>query len=367
MIKSIDRTLALLIIALVSLFISEEAIANNSCDFFTDNPTEKLYQLHNDGSIWVKNDKDCGTDPACSGGWFLLDKNLNTVSIAAYCELYQMHNDGSIFYYTGNTSAQDQCTNTPCIHWQQLDKNTQSKAITVGAPYATSGPPVLYQIHGDGSIYRKNGKVCTDAACFGGWDTLDLNPHTVAIAAGFNGLFQLHDDGKIYRWDGKTLCVNNVCAGWVLLDQNANNLAIAAGHGFYRLDKDGGIFFYQGVGFPLCSTDPCPNWRQMGVDAMTAVIKAGDSGLFRLRKDGQILQGGCDAGNVCGWTVLDQHPSTVAIAVGANLYQMRDNGIFMFNGRPCAPDPPGCKNAWTQLDANPATKGIVANGVLFSR
>jgi len=310
-------------------------------------------------SIFVKNDKVC-TEPACFGGWFLFDNNKSTTAIAAYCELYQMHNDGSIFHYIGKGTAQDQCTTGGfCENWKQLDQNAQTKAIAVGAPYSTQNvPPFLYQLHNDGSIFRKNDKACADAACFGGWDTLDLNPRTVEIAAGFNGLYQRHGDGKIFRWDGKTLCDASGCGGWALLDQNPNTEVIAAGHGFYQMHTDGAIFRYMGAG-EACTATPCPNWEQQsGPDPMTIAIKAGFPTLYRLRQDGELLRRnnnpcvGVDCLN--GWDLLDQNPNTAAITAGRFLYQMHSDGsIFRFNGA-----------AWDQLDANPGTKGIVVDGTL---
>jgi ribosomal protein L24E len=360
------RSPRLLATVLVLTLACGRAKADGACDFSHDAPDEKLYQLHTDGSIFVKNDQAC-SESACFGGWFLLDNNQATAAIASYCELYQMHTDGSIYHYTGKGTAQDQCDGGFCGNWQQLDQNQQTKTIAVGDAYfATNAPPFLYQMHNDGSIYRKNGNDCADPACFGGWDQLDANPSTVAITAGFNGLYQLHNDGTVYRWDGKTPCDAKGCVGWALLDQNPATAAISAGHGFYQMHTDGSIFRYIGAG-ESCVAAPCPNWVQVGQDSGTSAIKAGFSGFYRLRQDGQILQksqASC-GGTVCldDWTVLDQHSSTKAMTAGRNLYQMRSDGsIFRFNGTPCGT--PGCDAAWDQLDANPATAGIVVNGTL---
>jgi hypothetical protein len=362
----VDRSAVLVAGVLILASVCGQAKADGACDFGNLAPTEKLYQLHKDGSIFVKNDKAC-TSPACFGGWFLLDNNPNTVSIAAYCDLYQMHSNGAIFHYTGNGTAQDQCTiGGFCGHWEPQDLNPQTKAIAVGAP-PLGGPPVLFQMHGNGSIFRRNGKPCKEAQCFGGWDAIDLNPATVAIAAGTKGLYQLHSDGTIFRWDGRTTCDGRGCVGWTLLDQSVN-VSITVGHGLYRKDKDGGIFHYVGGDEP-CTTSPCPGWQKIGQDTETMAIKSGNPSLFRLRHDGKVLQqpnNSCPSGPNCfdGWILLDQHPDTVAITAGRQLYQMRrDGSIFHFNGRPCGTTP-GCSEAWDQLDANPNTAGIVVNGNL---
>lgn len=41
----------------------------------------------------------------------------------------------------------------------------------------------LYQLHRDGKIWRYTGQPCSGASC-PGWQMLDNNPRTVAIAAG---------------------------------------------------------------------------------------------------------------------------------------------------------------------------------------
>ena len=138
MITIADRAILTIMCALVTMFACSAASANDACVFSAPGPTEKLYQMHNDGSVFVRNENAC-TSPSCFGGWFLLDENANTASIAAYCELYQMHKDGSIFYYTGNRT--DQCTGGICVNWQQLDAHPHTKSIAVGAPYSL---PMVY-------------------------------------------------------------------------------------------------------------------------------------------------------------------------------------------------------------------------------
>jgi hypothetical protein len=356
------RDLLFLVAALMATFAAGYARADGTCDFSHESPDEKLYQLHSDGSIFVKNDLSC-KDKACFGGWFLLDNNRQTVAIASYCELYQMHNDGSIFHYTGRGTAQDQCTGGFCGNWEQLDQNAQTKTIVVGAPYFDlNSPPVLYQMHNDGAIFRKNNKPCAEPACFGGWDLLDHNPSTTVIIAGLNGLYQMHSDGNIFRWDGKTLCDGKGCPGWALLDQNPDTGMITAGSGFYQLHKSGTIFRYLGDN-SSCAAAPCPGWELVGQDAATTTIKAGFSGFYRLQRDGEVLRKGANN----SWQVLDQHSDTLAITAGRLLYEMRAGGrIFRYNETPCGPTP-GCDAAWDQLDENPNSGGIVVNGTLSLR
>jgi hypothetical protein len=49
----------------------------------------------------------------------------------------------------------------------------------------------LYQIHNTGAVWRYTGVPCSGASC-PGWQRLDNNSRTAAIAAGSGQLFQLH-------------------------------------------------------------------------------------------------------------------------------------------------------------------------------
>jgi hypothetical protein len=73
----------------------------------------KLYQLHNDGSIFEY------TGPPLTG-WLKLDDNPATTAITATStNLWQLHKDGSIFEYTG----------PPLTGWLKLDDNPATTAI----------------------------------------------------------------------------------------------------------------------------------------------------------------------------------------------------------------------------------------------
>jgi len=324
-------------ILVMALLCSAAHAVEDTCVLGTAHPTEKLYQLHSDGKIFVKNDQACTTRP-CFGGWFLLDQNPNTVSIAAYCELYQIHNDGAIFHYTGKGIAQDECKSAPCLHWEQLDQNANTKTIAVSI---VGDQPDLYQLHKDGMIFRKNGNPCKEQACFGGWDLIDRNKQTVAIAAGTTFLYQLHDDGSIYVYDRKSTCtLDTPCLGWTQLDQSKDNAQIVAGGKLYRMRKDRTIFHYTGGNEP-CLAAPCPNWEQISQDPTTVMIKAGAHTLYRFTSDGRILRhngGNCQTGDCSrAWDQLGQNPNTTAITAGDRLYQMRSGqpGIFRYNEGVC--------------------------------
>ena len=129
-----------------------------------------LYQLHNDGTIWVY------TGPPMTG-WQMLDNNPSAMSIvAAGSSLYQLHNDGTIWIYTG----------TPLTGWEMLDNNTATIAIASPQPdvnvttnrndsnrigaYLAEVSLRPATVRYDGSIWRYTGTPIT------GWQQLDNNP-----------------------------------------------------------------------------------------------------------------------------------------------------------------------------------------------
>jgi len=94
-----------------------------------------------------------------------------TAIVAAGKQLFQLHGDGSIWRYSGTP-----CTGSSCPGWQMLDNNPQAKAI--------SGGDQVYQLHQDGSIWRYTGTPCRGTKC-PGWQELDTNPAASAISAAY--------------------------------------------------------------------------------------------------------------------------------------------------------------------------------------
>jgi hypothetical protein len=74
--------------------------------------------------------------------------------------------------------------------------------------------PTFYQLHRDGTIWSYTGTPLI------GWQLLDDNPRTVAIAAVIASLYQLHNDGSIWAYAGTPL------AGWTMLDNNPRTISI---------------------------------------------------------------------------------------------------------------------------------------------
>ncbi len=258
--------------------------------------------------------------------------------------LFQLHKNGEIWQYTGIP-----CSGNSCPGWQKLDNNPATVAIaaTVNA---------LYQLHQDGSIWQYTGTPCSGNSC-SGWQKLDNNPATVAIAAAGNLLYQLHQDGSIWQYTG-TPCSGNSCPGWQKLDNNPATVAIAATvNALYQLHQDGSIWQYTGT---PCSGNSCPGWQKLDNNPATVAITAANNLLYQLHQDGSIWQytGTPCSGNSCpGWQKLDNNPATVAITAANNLlYQLhKDGSIWQYTGTPCSGN--SCPG-WQKLDNNPATIAI---------
>ena len=85
-----------------------------------------LYQLRNDGTIWVHNFKPC-KDGLCPG-WQQIDKNPRTVQIAAGGRsLYKRHDNGAIWRYADENQL---CEDGVCPPWQLLYDPTMSTIVS---------------------------------------------------------------------------------------------------------------------------------------------------------------------------------------------------------------------------------------------
>jgi len=255
--------------------------------------------------------------------------------------------DGTIWRYTGTP-----CAGNSCPGWQMLDNNPKTAAI------AAAGTR-LYQLHNNGAIWRYTGTPCTGNSC-PGWQKLDNNSKTVSIVAAGTQLYQLHTDGAIWRSTGRP-CVGNVCRGWQKLDNNPKAKAIvASGTKLYQLHNDGMIWVYTGT---ACSGNSCPGWQKLDNNPKAKAIVASGTKLYQLHNDGMIwvYTGTACTGNSCpGWQRLDNNPKTTAIVAGTKLYQLHNDGmIWVYTGTPCTGN--SCPG-WKRLDNNPKAQAIVAAG-----
>ena len=247
-------------------------------------PALAEYWLRSDGAIWTTTYDPGDLDTPDSYGSQQLDNNSNTKAITAGSYLYQLHNNGAIWQYTGRS-----CSGNSCPGWVQLDGNPNTKAIVA---YDSN----LYQLHNNGAIWKYTGTPCSSSSC-SGWVQLDYtyyNPNTKAIVAGsFGNLYKLHNDGAIWKYTG-TPCSSNSCSGWQKLDNNSNTKTIAAGEQdgssyLYQLHNNGAVWRYTGT---PCSSNSCPGWQQLDNNLSTIAIVAGGIKFSQLYNDGTIWRDG---------------------------------------------------------------------------
>jgi hypothetical protein len=176
-----------------------------------------LHKRHSDGSIFRRR---------VTTGWQQLDNNSLTKALAYDgATLYQLHGNGQIYRYTG----------TPMTGWGLIDNNWLTKAIVAsGDPAAAAGTTAahrLYQLHSNGQIYQYTNTPMT------GWQLIADTSSAMALAAdwssGIHRLYKLHSNGEIYRYTGTPI------SGWQLLDgfsslSGAKALAAAGGQLYQR-------------------------------------------------------------------------------------------------------------------------------------
>lgn len=319
--------------------------ADQSNDKLYQLHASKLFQLHDNGSIWQSMGDTCSGNQCPS--WQKLDNNSRTKAITASAgKLFQLHDNGRVWQSTGQP-----CSGDSCPGWRLLDNNLHTKFIT-------SAGGRLYQLHDNGSIWRSTGQACNGDSCHG-WVKLDNNARTVEIAAGAGQLYQRHSDGRIWRFTGQP-CSGNNCGGWTLLDNNTRTQKIVASGGkLYQLHQGGRIWRHTGQ---PCSNDSCPGWTLMDNNSRTQEIVAGGRELYQRHSDGRIWESTgspCDGDSCRGWRMLDNNSRTIQLtAAGGNVYQRHNSGaIWRSDGRECVDDRcPG----WQQLDNNTHTVAIEA-------
>jgi hypothetical protein len=172
-----------------------------------------------------------------------------------------------------------------------------------------------------------------------GWQELEDNALTSAVAAGGGALYQLRANGEIYKYTGTPM------TGWQLIDNNRLSVAIAAdGPELYQLHGNGEIYRY--------TNTPMTGWQRLGEASGAAEIVAAGGRLYRRHGDGSIFRRTLTT----GWQQLDDNSQTKALADdGATLYQLHGNGqIYKYTGPPMT--------GWQLIDNNTLTKAIAASG-----
>jgi len=253
----------------------------------------------------------------------------------------------TIWSYTGTP-----CSGNSCPGWQQLDNNPATVAIA-------GGGSKLYQLHNTGKIWVSTGAGCSLDSC-PGWQMLDDNTAAVQIAADSSDLYEFHNTGKIWRYTGAP-CSGTSCPGWQMLDDNTAAVQIAADSGaLYEFHNTGKIWRYTGT---ACSGTSCPGWQMLDDNTAAVAIAAGGGQLYQLHNDGSIWRytGTACSGTSCpGWQKLDDNTAAVAIAAGNELYQLHvDGSIWRYTGTPCSGT--SCPG-WQMLDSNIKAVAIAAAG-----
>ncbi len=115
---------------------------------------------------------------------------------------------------------------TAAVHNNARVLNETATTVAAFRSGTTPFPSALFQLHGDGAIWRYTGTPCSGNSC-PGWERLDNNLRTRMLSAGGADLYQLHTGGAIWRYTG-TPCNGNSCPGWERLDNNARTRLVEA-------------------------------------------------------------------------------------------------------------------------------------------
>jgi hypothetical protein len=152
-----------------------------------------LLELHtNNGSIWRL---------VQGGTWAEIDNNPKAVAVTANsANVYELHNDGSIYQWDNKD-----CTAGDCKGWILLDDNPLTSAISAGGSS-------LFELHEDGSIWHYAGTPCLGTLCRG-WTEIDNNPAESGMMASGSTVYEQHTNGNVYYWDGGA-CSGGACRSW---------------------------------------------------------------------------------------------------------------------------------------------------------
>lgn len=291
------------------------------------------------GSIWQWQGSGCGSSCA---SWQELDDNNNGVRISATgTELFELWNSGNIWQYTGTP-----CSGSSCPGWTQISADSNTVAVETGAN-------AVYRLDNNGQLSLFSGGIS--------WQLVDNNTAIATLAVDTGGVaYELHNNGEIWQYTG-TPCSGNSCPGWQMLDNNSNTVAIAAAYYLYEMHSDGTIWEYTGT---PCSGGSCPGWQMLGNNANALVMAAGGQVPYELDTNGEIWQytgPACSNGSCPGWKLLDDNPAAFNIAAdGSNLYELHNTGrVWRYTGTPCTGK--SCPG-WEMIDNNNRTGRIAASG-----
>lgn len=308
------------------------------CGFAVPAGAQQVVALSGDGTMRMLADPGC-TGTSCP--WALIDSNRRSVAVAATREsLFQLHDNGAIWLWRGQP-----CEGTSCPHWTRVDNNAGTRAIAANRSH-------LFQLHENGEIWRWLGRACEGNRC-PSWERLDRNPRTVAIAAAGSKLFQLHSNGEIWQWKGQP-CAGERCASWERLDRNPDTRQIvaAAPGNLYQRHENGSIWRWDER---PCQGDRCLSWSRLDNNPRTQSIVAAPGALYQVHNNGATwrwLGRACESNRCPHWEQLSDDRSTRAIVAGeapyvgdlstrrpgpAPVFQVRGDGsVLRWTGTPCS-------------------------------
>ena len=237
------------------------------------------------------------------------------------------------------------CSGESCPGWQRLDNNPKTVAI---AAAGTHHHQSLYQLQNDGWIWRYTGTPCSGDSC-PGWQRLDNNPKTYCDRRG--------------RETTSTSSITMVGSG-ATRERPAAVTAAPAGSGWTTTPRQSAsarreansISCITTAGSGTTRERPAPvtaapagsGWitiedrrhRRWGSNSISCTTTAG-SGATRERPAAAIA---APAGS--GWTTT-RRPSPLPLA-GSKLYQLHNDGwIWRYTGTPCSGNSCPAGSGWT--------------------
>lgn len=310
----------------------------NSWWLIDDNPaaaevavtTLDVFQRHANGVVW-----------RWDGGfrlWHQVDTSIDSAKRLAGspARVYQIRGDGRIY----------RCATTGCdtdASWEVLDDNPTSTTITAGGAFGGSG--LLVQMHGNDA----DRQLWKHATGFRDWQLIDADPATVQAAVGSSQIYQLQSSGRIEQYE-------TIDGGWIPLDVNPASAAIVArGDDLFQMHANGNVWRYQGC--YLC-------WLGLGGAALGDVRTFGSEALRGANpvfcQDVDHDGYGSPASSTCTYASLDCDDTNANVNPGRT--EIPGNGI----DDDCnAATPGGCQPALAEAAEPGATGGARSKDVGF--
>ena len=194
--------------------------------------------------------------------------------------------------------------------WTRRDSgSTISSMIQVTSNSVTaSANDGLYQMRSTGQILR---------FANGAWTTVDNNKDTAQITGANGNLYQRHYDGGTFRWIGSA-------SNWQAISNTDTNVVdiVAAADQLYSRRKDGWVARLSGSDWVSIEQPSAPGSKQIAV--------TDNKTLWNLLTNGYLVRSIWPY-NSGSWTIVDNNPGNIAIAVGGNeFYKLQSDGTVVW-------------------------------------